>query len=185
MNSRKSLLFIPDISGFTEFVNQTEISHSRHIISELLELIIDSDELLLTVSEIEGDAVLFFKPEKIPTVDEILKQPKRTFLNFHNHLKKYESQRICSCGACSSTSDLSLKFIVHQGNIETIKVKDSEKLYGPDVILAHRLMKNNIVSHEYVLLTNSFFENENTLNEDWVEWKSGNSEYENSGKVTF
>ena len=34
----ESLLYIPDISGFTEFVHQTEIEHSRHIVSELLEL---------------------------------------------------------------------------------------------------------------------------------------------------
>ena len=30
------LLFIPDISGFTKFVNEIEIEHSRYIIGELL-----------------------------------------------------------------------------------------------------------------------------------------------------
>ena len=40
-----SLIFIPDISGFTEFVNNTEVSHSRHIITELLELIINSNKM--------------------------------------------------------------------------------------------------------------------------------------------
>lgn len=52
-----SLLFIPDISGFTKFVTAVEIDHSQHIIAELLEIIIDSNELGLTISEIEGDAV--------------------------------------------------------------------------------------------------------------------------------
>ena len=33
----KGLLFIPDISGFTRFVSETEIEHSRLIIQELLE----------------------------------------------------------------------------------------------------------------------------------------------------
>ena len=37
----KGLLFIPDISGFTRFVNETEIDHSRLIIQELLE---DADQ---------------------------------------------------------------------------------------------------------------------------------------------
>ncbi|MGD9329449.1 MAG: hypothetical protein PVH48_10815, partial [Cyclobacteriaceae bacterium] len=32
----ESLILIPDISGFTEFVNNTEITHSQHIISEYL-----------------------------------------------------------------------------------------------------------------------------------------------------
>ena len=36
----KGLLFIPDISGFTRFVNAVEIEHSRFIIQELLETLI-------------------------------------------------------------------------------------------------------------------------------------------------
>ena len=39
---QKVLYFKPDISGFTNFVNHTELEHSIHIISELLELLIDS-----------------------------------------------------------------------------------------------------------------------------------------------
>ena len=37
----KGLLFIPDITGFTEFVTNIELTHSRHIIQELLEILID------------------------------------------------------------------------------------------------------------------------------------------------
>ncbi|MEM6380660.1 MAG: DUF2652 domain-containing protein, partial [Bacteroidota bacterium] len=55
------VLFIPDISGFTRFVKTTERNHSRHIISELLELLIDENDIGLTVAEIEGDAILFYK----------------------------------------------------------------------------------------------------------------------------
>ena len=53
--------FIPDISGFTRFVNETEIDHSRLIIQELLEILINSNQIGLEVSEIEGDAILFYK----------------------------------------------------------------------------------------------------------------------------
>ena len=143
-NGNTSLLFIPDISGFTKFVTDTEINHSQHIIAELLEIIIDSNELGLTVSEIEGDAVLFYQYRKIPPLDKILNQAKTMFLAFHRHLKRYESNRVCECGACSTASGLSLKVIVHGGNITLINVKDREKPYGPDVILVHRLLKNNI-----------------------------------------
>ena len=41
----KGLLFIPDISGFTRFVNETEIEHSRLIIQELLELLINANQI--------------------------------------------------------------------------------------------------------------------------------------------
>lgn len=33
--------FIPDISGFSQFVENTAIEHSIHIISELLEILIN------------------------------------------------------------------------------------------------------------------------------------------------
>ena len=38
--NESALIFIPDISGYTEFLTTTEIKHSKHIISELLEIII-------------------------------------------------------------------------------------------------------------------------------------------------
>lgn len=57
--AEKGLLFIPDISGFTKFVHENEIEHSRIIIEELLENIINSNEIGLKISEVEGDAVLF------------------------------------------------------------------------------------------------------------------------------
>jgi hypothetical protein len=150
-----TFLFIPDISGFSRFVNQTAIDHSRHIISELLELVIDADELGLTVSEIEGDAVLFFK-DTIPTVNDVLSQVEKTFLRFHNHLRRYETERICRCGACETANSLSLKFIVHKGPVQLIKIKDHHKLHGPDVLQAHQLLKSAVGSHEYVLFTEPF-----------------------------
>lgn len=39
------LLFIPDIGGFTRFVTETGIDHSRRIIQEPLEVVIDADAL--------------------------------------------------------------------------------------------------------------------------------------------
>ena len=51
----KSLLFIPDISGFTEFVQITEVAHSQHVIAELLEILIDATAQEFQLAEIEGD----------------------------------------------------------------------------------------------------------------------------------
>ena len=105
----ESLILIPDISGFAAFVNNTEIYHSRHIISELLELLIKSDDLDLDVAEIEGDAVLFIKEGSVPSVKDLIDQAEKMFLQFHRHLRQYDLQRICNCGACSTASGLSLK----------------------------------------------------------------------------
>ncbi len=107
----ESLIFIPDISGFTEFVNKTEITHSQHIISELLELLIKTNDLNLKVAEIEGDAILFIKDASVPSIEDLISQSEKMFLQFHRHLLQYETQRICNCGACSAASGLSLKII--------------------------------------------------------------------------
>jgi hypothetical protein len=144
---------MPDISGFTSFVQNTEIEHSQHIISELLELLIDQNELDLELAEIEGDALFYFKHRDIPNPEALLAQAKRMYQAFHKHLSYYESHRICQCGACRTAEDLELKFIVHGGIFDFIKIKESIKPHGPDVIKAHRLMKNNVEVDEYVLIS--------------------------------
>ncbi|MDQ3019785.1 MAG: DUF2652 domain-containing protein [Bacteroidota bacterium] len=70
----KGLLFIPDISGFTKFVNEMEIGHSRLIIQELLETMINANEIGLEISEIEGDAILFYKFGEAPELKELYRQ---------------------------------------------------------------------------------------------------------------
>lgn len=54
METPASLLFMPDISGFTVFVHATELEHSQQIFSGLLETLIAADHLNLRVAEIEG-----------------------------------------------------------------------------------------------------------------------------------
>ena len=124
MEEVRSLIFIPDISGFTKFVQQTDISHSKHIISELLETIIDANILDLVVAEIEGDAVFFYRMDFFPKPEEISRQVRKMFIDFHSHLRAYDSHRICQCGACSTASNLSLKFIVHLGTFGFIRVNN-------------------------------------------------------------
>ena len=183
-----TFFLIPDISGFTQFVSQTEISHGQHIISELLEILIDANELDLVLAEIEGDAVLFYKKDKIPEKHELYKQAQKMFVDFHQHLKKYEGHRICECGACRGAGSLSLKIIAHAGNSEFITVKGHHKPFGSDVILAHRLLKNSIPSSEYLLLSDQLLSGDSTTTiEDypWLNLMPGNSEYESLGVVNY
>ena len=82
----KGLLFIPDISGFTKFVHESEIEHSRFIIQELLEILINANQIGLEISEIEGDAILFYKYGDPPALQELYKQVEKMFCAFHRHL---------------------------------------------------------------------------------------------------
>ena len=104
----KGLLFIPDISDFTKFVTNIELTHGRHIIQELLELLIDKNELGFEVSEVEGDAVLFYKFGDSPELSSIYEQVEKMFNAFHTHLNIYEQQRTCQCNACKSAINLTV-----------------------------------------------------------------------------
>ena len=154
-NSNMALLFVPDISGFTSFVKDTEIEHSQHIIKGLLEKLIDANEIGLQVSEVEGDAILFYRFGSPPDAEKFFRQVEKMFVSFHSLLKLIEIQHICECGACSTAAqNLTLKIVAHYGAITQTQIKDHTKLFGQDVITVHRLLKNDISHHEYVLFTN-------------------------------
>lgn len=154
--SSTSVLFIPDISGFSKFVNDIEILHGQEITAELLEEIIKADDLNFEISEIEGDAVLFYKIGDPIALEDIYLQSVKTLQKFHRKKDEVQKKRICQCNACLSVNDLSLKFILHFDNVELINIRHFKKLYGKGVILAHRLMKNSIEDKEYIIFTNSY-----------------------------
>lgn len=183
----KGLLFIPDISGFTRFVNETEIGHSRLIIQELLELLINSNDIGLEVSEVEGDAILFYKFGESPDMKEIYKQVEIMFMKFTKHLLEYDNRRYCQCKACNTAIDLSLKVITHYGEFTGYQVKNFNKLIGKDVIVAHQLLKNEIDKHEYWLVSNNLWETIPDKKESFAEWMEWNSAVKKTetGEIPF
>lgn len=181
----KGLLFIPDISGFTRFVNETEIGHSRMIIQELLEGLINSNQMNLEISEIEGDAILFYKFGEPPTLDVIYRQVETMFRNFHQSLNAYDVRKYCYCQACISAADLTLKIITHFGEYTGYHVKQFSKLIGKDVIVVHQLLKNDIENHEYWLVTLDLpGANPPSGLADWMKWNRGARKTEN-GEVVY
>lgn len=179
----KGLLFIPDISGFTRFVNETEIEHSRLIIQELLEVLINANQIRLEISEIEGDAILFYKFGDPPVLEDLYKQVETMFCAFHRHINAYELRRYCQCKACVTAIDLTLKVITHYGEFAGYNVKNFHKLIGKDIIVAHQLLKNNIELHEYWLVTKSLLQdNEPADFANWMRWDSSQTE---NGEISF
>jgi hypothetical protein len=181
----KGLLFIPDISGFTRFVNETEIEHSRLIIQELLEILINSNTIGLEISEIEGDAILFYKYGDPPDLKSVYRQVEEMFCAFHRSLIAYEHTRYCQCTACMSAIKLTLKVITHYGEFTGYNVKNFSKLIGKDIIVAHQLLKNDIENHEYWLITRNLLGNvEPEGFASWMKWNSSTKQTEN-GEVVF
>jgi hypothetical protein len=145
----KGLIFIPDISGFTNFVKSIDIDLGVSITSDLLNEIIDNNPLDLNLSEIEGDAVLFYKIGKpIP-----LKQILSGFNNMHEAFdNKYQQWKI----QYNIQADLSLKLIVHYGDIIVYDIKGFKKLYGETVIESHNLLKTGSNTTDYILVTEDY-----------------------------
>lgn len=148
-----SLLFIPDISGFTNFVQTTEVEHSQHVIAELLEVLIEANTQELKLAEVEGDALFFYKEGEIPSQEKLLAQIETMFTAFYSHLKLLEKNRICPCYACASAPNLQLKIVAHCGELQYITVQGNRKPFGQQVIEAHRLLKNSIDSENYALIS--------------------------------
>lgn len=179
------MLFIPDISGFTRFVNEVEISHSRFIIQQLLEELIKVNDSGLEISEIEGDAILFYKYGEPQSLESLYKQVAKMFMAFHQYLAMYDNRRICQCKACVSAINLSLKVISHYGEFTSLNVQQFNKLIGKDVIVAHQLLKNDIEQHEYWLVTDELIKDQQPARlVPGMQWKNSVKHTE-SGEINF
>ncbi len=184
--TEQAIILIPDISGFTDFTSATEIDHGAHIITELLELIIASNETDFTLAEIEGDAVLFYRKGEPLQYQQLIDQCLGMFSNFHKQLRIIERDTVCQCGACQSATNLTLKFIAHFGYIKEIKVAQFVKATGIDMIVAHRLLKNDVDSHEYILMTGACCHAVGSKNTNpMLSWSTSSYTYPAIGKVDY
>jgi hypothetical protein len=184
--AEQAIILIPDISGFTDFTSATEIDHSAHITAELLELIVASNETGFTLAEIEGDAVLFYRKGEPLGRKQLVDQCLRMFSNFHQRLMVIERDTVCQCGACQTASHLTLKFIVHFGYLKEIKVAQFVKATGVDMIIAHRLLKNDVDSHEYILMTGPCCDAVGHTNDDpMLRWSKSSQAYDTIGAVNY
>jgi len=179
-------IFIPDISGYTEFLSRTALEHSSHITNELLKVIVDSNSTGLTLAEIEGDALLFYRAGEPLPFEEMTRQAVTMFSNFHTRLKIIERDSICQCGACQTASNLTLKFVMHYGAIQEIRISNFVKASGIDMIIAHRLLKNNLPSPEYVLATAKYLDavSKQTKTPD-LSWETSSEQYPIVGTIPF
>ncbi|WP_066834892.1 DUF2652 domain-containing protein [Rufibacter ruber] len=187
-DSQPALLFIPDISGFTRFMHENGVRYSRNLIADLLEIIIEGNIINMELCEIQGDAILFYKLGDPPSIEAIVSQCKQIFLDFQNYLKIMQRDRALPSPQLSENK-LTLKIVVHYGRISITQIRDYTKLMGTDVIVAHRLLKNNIEGAEYVLLTEGYL---NTQKQEevekcfgWTQLKEGANQYEHLGEVKY
>ena len=70
---------------------------------------------------------------------------ERCYFGFRRRRRDVRQATSCECNACARIPDLDLKFVVHHGVAIHQKVAGREELLGSDVIVVHRLLKNDVV----------------------------------------
>ncbi|RMH12217.1 MAG: DUF2652 domain-containing protein [Gemmatimonadetes bacterium] len=152
-----AVLLIADISGYTRFVREhaTAADHARRIVVSLLRAMIDASEPPLRVAELEGDAVFFYALAEDGDVqavaDAVRRQIPRLFEAFVAARAREHEATECPCPACSNIGGLELKQVAHTGEVAVETIGPFEKLFGLDVIVVHRLLKNSVPATRYVL----------------------------------
>lgn len=189
MEGTPSLICIPDISGFTEYMSEADLKSSKKLIPSLLNQIIYANSIGLKVSEIEGDAVLFYKAGPPPKFRDLLDQCYSFHKDFYAKISEFAKKKDGNEDYENLSERLGLKIIAHYGPIEMTNVGKHLKLIGEDVIVAHRLLKNSIPSHEYILISDTLMDqyDKDTINEliDKQDLLKGSDIYEHIGEFNY
>ena len=93
MENHKGFIVLVDISGYTNFVSSHNVdssknkklslgqAHAEHVITDLLEHVINELDGILTINKLQGDAALFYAISENPGTlsDTIIKKLQTSF----------------------------------------------------------------------------------------------------------
>lgn len=164
-------LLIADISGYTSFLQDVEVAHQHDVfadgaipeayglMSSLLDGIVERVVPPFTLAKIEGDAVFVFGAgtDAVPRGEALLDCVRACYAEFQSRRAQAGEIWTCTCNACVRAASLDLKFVLHAGRYVLQEIAGSRELSGPDVVMAHRLLKNGaaevVGSGAYLLLS--------------------------------
>ncbi len=155
MAIQKALLLIADIGGYTRFmkVHRLNLAHAQLAVASLLEAVLDGSQPF-KLAKLEGDAAFLWMPlegdESLQDISQYISRMREGFLKQRAIQLR---DRACDCDSCEQLEKLSLKFVAHAGEVAEQKVHRQRELAGLDVILVHRMPKNDVPVSEYVLMT--------------------------------
>jgi uncharacterized protein DUF2652/polyketide cyclase/dehydrase/lipid transport protein len=150
---------IADISGYTHFVSSVELDHAQDIIADIMDTLVRALRPPFRLAKFEGDAAFVYA--LADRVDGSLLQDsiEQAYFVFRKRLRNIKQANSCECQACSRMQSLDVKFVVHNGEFIRQKMSGREELAGRDVILVHRLLKNDVSKrfggHAYALYSDA------------------------------
>lgn len=179
-------LVIADISGYTQFLTEGELEHAHGIITDLINSVVKAIQAPLEVSSIQGDAVLMYGEAIGLSGQTVLETVESLYVAFASALENMVLNTTCDCNACANINGLGLKIVMHCGEFIKSMVGGTETLSGPDVILVHRLLKNDVRKQtgiaDYLLVTEACVE-ELQIQRAVAGWTVHTEEYEHVGSV--
>jgi hypothetical protein len=185
------LICIPDLTGFTRFISDADISFSGKVVPSILKALISSNKSGFHLSEVEGDAVLFYTFEPFPNLQQLYNQCIFFLENFRGELERIKHDHPGEFNQYLKENMLGLKIVIHSGPTSAQKIDTRTKLIGEDVIKAHRLLKNSVKAHEYILISENFLsgieEEEEEISKVFPgkKLKKGRDSYEHVGMIPY
>src|SRR5260370_3875693 len=150
---------IADISGYSNFISGVEPDHAQDIIADIMDTLLRALRPTFRLAKFEGDAAFGYALED--KVDGSLLEDaiESAYFAFRKRLRSIKQATSCECRACSHMQSLDVKFVVHHGEFIKQKMAGQEELAGRDVILVHRLLKNEVKKkfggHAYALYSDA------------------------------
>lgn len=122
---------LADITGFVDFLHDSETDHAREITQELLEFLINKISPFFTVAQIDGDAIFAFaSADSFSRGESLFELLESTYTAYKDQLVQVSRVRTCGCNACRNASKLDLKFAVHFGEYIPSKYSNQFDLTG-------------------------------------------------------
>jgi uncharacterized protein YndB with AHSA1/START domain len=150
-------LLLADITGYTDYIGQTEITHAQDVVADLIETIVDVITPTFAISRIEGDAAFAFAEAGTVSPAILMDLVDSTYFAFRRRVRDVAHATSCPCQACIRIPGLDLKFFLHEGEYAVRRVAGFKELSGIDVIVLFRLAKGTASSvvddHGYAVYT--------------------------------
>src|SRR4051794_5398500 len=148
---------IADISGYTGYLADVELDHAQDILADLIGAVVTALRPNFRLAKLEGDAAFTYATMEKIDGSSLLDAIERCYLGFRRRRRDVRQATSCKCNACVRIPDLNLKFVVHHGSAIHQRVAGRQELLGSDVIVVHRLLKNEVVERlcigAYALIT--------------------------------
>jgi Protein of unknown function (DUF2652)/Polyketide cyclase / dehydrase and lipid transport len=151
--AERGSVVMADISGYTGYVVESPLQHAEDVLTDVTALVVEHLAQVLALNKQEGDAIFGYALEGSLDGAMLLDAIEECYFSFRNRLVGIQRATACDCNACAKLPDLDLKFVVHSGEFIRRPVAAGEELTGASVIVAHRLLKNDVSGTGYALLT--------------------------------